>query len=148
MQFVSLIRPSPMENGSLSTSVAEILQVIQGNQNCNRTSLAATILGADESAIDPARKSTLATDLRWLIETGRVIEFSDGRLELPVSPAKSEPPKAEAPAVKPTRETSPEAVVEVVPEPEPLPELALAPVEELPTLDPVATSAESPAAES
>jgi len=148
MQFVSLIRPSPMENGSLSTSVAEILQVIQGNQNCNRTSLAATILGADESAIDPARKSTLATDLRWLIETGRVIEFSDGRLELPVSPAKSEPPKAEAPAVKPTPETSPEAVVEVVPEPEPLPELALAPVEELPTLDPVATSAESPAAES
>jgi hypothetical protein len=96
MQFVSLIRPSPMEDGSLSTSVAEILQVIQGNLNCNRASLAAALLGSDESAIDAARKATLAADLRWLIETGRVIEFSDGRLELPVAPAKSEPGKPEA----------------------------------------------------
>jgi hypothetical protein len=98
MQFVSLIRPSPMEDGSLSASVAEILQLIQGNLNCTRASLAAAVLGADESAVDPARKATLAADLRWLIETGRVIEFSDGRLELPVAPVKNEPAKPEAPA--------------------------------------------------
>ena len=98
MQFVSLIRPSPMEGGSLSPSVAQILEVIQANQKCNRVSLAAAILGTDETAIDAARKSTLATDLHWLIETGRVIEFSDGRLELPVVPAKPEPEKSKAPA--------------------------------------------------
>jgi hypothetical protein len=92
MQFVSLIRPSPMEGGNLSPSVAEILQFIQANQNCNRASLATALLGADEAAHDPARKTTLATDLRWLIETGRVIEFSDGRLELPVVPVKQEAP--------------------------------------------------------
>jgi hypothetical protein len=103
MQFVSLIRPSPMEDGTLSSSVAEILQVIRGNQNCTRASLATAILGADENAIDAARKTTLATDLRWLIETGRVIEFSEGRLELPVTPAKPEPAK-EKPA-EPAGET-------------------------------------------
>jgi hypothetical protein len=96
MQFVSLIRPAPMEDGSLSESVAEILKVIEGGQGRNRALLAAAILGSDESAVDPARKTMLATDLRWLIETGRVIEFSDGRLELPVVPA-----KPETPAVKP-----------------------------------------------
>ena len=101
MQFVSLIRPSPMEDGSLSPSVAEILQFIQANQNCNRATLATAILGADEAAIDATRKTTLATDLRWLIETGRVIEFSDGRLELPVVPVKPETP------AKPTAEAAP-----------------------------------------
>ena len=107
MQFVSLIRPAPMEGGSLSTSVAEILQSIQGSATCNRASLATAILGADESAVDPARKSTLATDLRWLIETGRVIEFSDGRLELPLAPAKPEPGKT--PPAESTKEAVPTA---------------------------------------
>jgi hypothetical protein len=172
MQFVSLIRPSPMENGSLSASVAEILQVIQGNATCNRASLAAAILGTDENAVDAARKSTLATDLRWLIETGRVIEFSDGRLELPLAPAKQEPgrpgaktgdstttttaetPVAESATVsEPTAETPAGVVVEeVVPEAaretatEPLPvEEALPANEPVEAEEPVgAISAESP----
>jgi hypothetical protein len=122
MQFVSLIRPSPMENGSLSASVAEILQAIQASSNCNRASLATTILGADESAVDAARRSTLATDLRWLIETGRVIEFSDGRLELPLAPAKPEPAKQ---AAKPTEET-PAAESATVSEPAETPAPAIA----------------------
>jgi len=121
MQFVSLIRPSPMEHGSLSPSVAEILQVIQGNQNCNRASLAAAVLGADEAAVDQARKSTLATDLRWLIETGRVIEFSDGRLELPVTPAKNEPAKPEADKGKAADAPAAEADAPVAPEAEAMP---------------------------
>lgn len=94
MQFVSLIRPMPMEAGNLSPSVAEILQVVKDQHPCNRTTLATAILGADEAAADPARKTSLATDFRWLIETGRVIEFSDGRLELPVTPVA--PPAAPA----------------------------------------------------
>jgi hypothetical protein len=122
MQFVSLIRPAPMEDGSLSVSVAEILKLIQGSQNCTRASLAAAILGPDETAVDPARKTTLATDLRWLIETGRVIEFSDGRLDTPVVPQKpKETPQPEA-APTPTAETAPTAPaaepVSPVPEPE------------------------------
>jgi hypothetical protein len=116
MQFVSLIRPSPMEGGSLSPSVGEIIKVVQESQNCNRATLAATILGADEAAIDPAKRTTLATDLRWLIETGRVIEFSDGRLELPVVPAKPEPAKAvEAKAEAPAANKPAEAAATVEP---------------------------------
>jgi hypothetical protein len=108
MQFVSLIRPSPMENGSLSSSVAEILTAIQGAAACNRTSLAAALLGTDEAAVDQARKTALATDLRWLIETGRVIEFSEGRLELPLVPAKTEPQKADtAPGSKTVPDEAP-----------------------------------------
>ena len=118
MQFVSLIRPAPMENGNLSASVAEILQVIQGSNNCNRASLATAILGADENAVDPARKSSLATDFHWLIETGRVIEFSDGRLELPVAPAKTE-------AAKPVAEAAPAGT--------PAPEAPIAPATESPS---------------
>jgi hypothetical protein len=147
MQFVSLIRPSPMEEGSLSASVAEILQVIQGNQNCNRAKLATAILGADESAVDAARKTTLATDLRWLIETGRVIEFSDGRLELPVTQA-----KPEAPAAKEKPEAAPEAATaEVAPAGESAPAeetVVIEPAVEIPAAEPAVISAESPAAES
>jgi hypothetical protein len=107
MQFVSLIRPSPMEDGSLSPSVAEILEIVRTSSNCNRTTLAATVLGTDETAVDPARKTTLATDLHWLIETGRVIEFSDGRLELPIVPAPPTPPAAKAKAAQPAAEAAP-----------------------------------------
>jgi hypothetical protein len=114
MQFVSLVRPSPMEDGSLSPSVAEILRVIQNNQNCNRASLAAAILGPDEHAADPARKTVLATDLHWLVETGRVIEFSDGRLDLPLVPA---PVKPETPAAKDKAESAAEAGVADAPAP-------------------------------
>ncbi len=114
MQFVSLIRPVPMEDGNLSPSVAEILHVIREKQNCNRATLAAAILGTDESAVDQARKTTLATDLRWLIETGHVIEFSDGRLELPVAPAKpaEEPKEKAAEARAAEKEEEPAAVAE------------------------------------
>jgi len=132
MQFVSLIRPSPMEDGSLSASVAEILQVIQGNQNCNRASLAAAVLGADESAVDPARKATLAADFRWLIETGRVIEFSDGRLELPVAPAKPEAPHGDHSAAGKAKPAEAGAGHATTPAPEPAPTAAAA---EMPALE-------------
>jgi len=141
MQFVSLVRPSPMENGSLSPSVAEILQVIQAKLNCNRVTLGAAILGADETAIDPARKSVLATDLHWLIETGRVIEFSDGRLELPVAPAKIEPEKPKTP--KPEAPQTPaSAPAAAEPQPslaDPAPELPPSAVIDEPTpIEPIA----------
>ena len=141
MQFVSLIRPSPMEDGSLSPSVAEILQFIKTGQNPNRATLATAILGADEAAIDPARKTTLATDLRWLIETGRVIEFSDGRLELPVVPAKPEPaakPAPEGPAIPAATETPAEIPTESAPESPagPTAESAPGPTAELPPQPP------------
>jgi hypothetical protein len=138
MQFVSLIRPSPLEGGSLSPSVGEIIKVVQESQNCNRATLAATILGADEAAIDPAKKTTLATDLRWLIETGRVIEFSDGRLELPIVPAKPEPVKpAEAKAETPA---AVEAPIKAAPATEPV---AAAPIAETPIAEAEAAASET-----
>jgi len=151
MQFVSLIRPSPMEGGSLSPTVAEILQVIQGSQNCTRVSLAAAILGADEATIDPARKSALATDLHWLIETGRVIEFAEGRLELPVVPAKPEPAKKEEPAATVSAEPAPATSEPVTAEAqpplsEPVPEIPAAEEAHAPEI-PVVEEAPAPVAE-
>jgi len=140
MQYVSLIRPSPMENGNLSPSVAEILQVIQGNQKCTRASLATAVLGADESAVDPGRKATLATDLRWLIETGHVIEFSDGRLELPVAPVK--------PEAKPEAATEAAPVAQAAPVEEPAQQEAPTAAEPVAVAETGAITAESPAAES
>jgi hypothetical protein len=142
MQFVSLIRPTPMEEGSLSPSVAEILHVVRSNEHCNRASLAAAILGTDENAVDQARKASLAADLRWLIEAGNVIEFSDGKLELPVVPVKNEPAKPEAQtAEKPTEAPAAETPQEPV-------AAAAAPLEETGTAEPAVISAESPVAQS
>ena len=46
----------------------------------------------------PPANRPLASDLRWLIDTGRVIEFSDGHLDLPLAPAKNEPAAKPEPA--------------------------------------------------
>lgn len=95
MQFVTVIRPAPFKDQSFSPNIAEILRLIESTPKCTRATLGGAILGAKEADPElPKLKASLASDLRWLIDAGRVIEFHDGRLELPLSPA--EPPPAPA----------------------------------------------------
>jgi hypothetical protein len=80
--------------------------------------LASGILKAKEGDTDPAAlKTALASDLRWLIDAGRVIEFHDGHFELPFAGVEARPehrprpkPEPALPAATPPSETSPESL--------------------------------------
>ncbi len=85
MLFVTSIRsrPFPHEQTKVSSNVQAILQTLAANPGLNRKDLADKILvdvPADEAE---ARKLALASDLRWLISEGYVLEFNDGSLDLP-----------------------------------------------------------------
>ncbi len=95
-QFISVTRPEPFKDKTFSPNIAEILRMVITVPKCTRAELAAEILGKIEDADEAAkRKAALATDLRWLLDAGRIIEFHNGRLELPLE-AKLE--TVEAPA--------------------------------------------------
>jgi hypothetical protein len=95
MLFVSPIRVRAFahEQTSVSPQVEAILNAIRENPRINRKDLAEKlIVRPGESVprrIDLAgeeaepRKLALASDLRWLISEGYVIEFNDGSLDLP-----------------------------------------------------------------
>lgn len=108
MQFASAIRPAPFtqkDASGFSPNVADILRVIESKPNCTRATLASALIGEPKED-DPAsvqRKAALATDLRWLIDAGRVIEFFDGKLDLPFTPTQK-------PAYVKTAAAEPEAV--------------------------------------
>ncbi|MDP9291531.1 MAG: hypothetical protein M3O82_04100 [Verrucomicrobiota bacterium] len=85
MLFVSAIRPRPFREAAsaLSENVGTILGLLQAGVSCTRVDLAQKYLAGRDG--DPVRlKSALASDLHWLIGSGHVIEFHDGKLELPL----------------------------------------------------------------
>lgn len=103
MLFVSAIRPRPFreQSSSLSANIGTILGLLQTGVSCTRVDLAQKYLSGREG--DPVRlKASLASDLHWLIGSGYVIEFHDGKLELPVE-NKPEPvtPKIESEPIAP-----------------------------------------------
>jgi hypothetical protein len=86
MLFVSSVRPKPFSLGegqAASAQVQQILQAIEGNHGIKKKELADKILGEKSSEDGEPRKLALASDLRWLITEGHVIEFNDGSLDLP-----------------------------------------------------------------
>jgi hypothetical protein len=93
MLFVSPIRIRSFghERTSVSPSINGILEKLTDGAGMNRKQLANKLVEGltDAAAIDRVKLS-LASDLRWLISEGYVIEFNDGTLELP---------RAKAPAV-------------------------------------------------
>jgi len=94
--FVSAIRPVPLKNTertSFSENVTEILRVIERKPRCARSDLAAAIFQSKPEADHPNLKAALAGDLRWLIQSGHVIEFHDGTLDLPPAPRPAVEPK-------------------------------------------------------
>jgi hypothetical protein len=85
MLFVTSVRVRPFthEETSVSAHVQAILQTLGANPGMNRKDLADKILTDVPAENAEARKMELASDLRWLISEGNVIEFNDGSLDLP-----------------------------------------------------------------
>jgi hypothetical protein len=94
------VRPFTHEQAGVSPQVRAIFQTVGGNAGIGRKELADTIL-VDVAAEDAeTRKIALASDLRWLISEGYVIEFNDGSLDLPRAKVKPVGEKAPGTAEK------------------------------------------------
>ena len=102
MLFVSPIRSRPFshELTGVSQSIGGILAAIAGTPGINRHDLAEKVVAGGAENGDAERlKLTLASDLKWLISEGYVIEFNDGSLDLPRAKAAA-PTPSEATAEK------------------------------------------------
>ena len=84
MLFVSPIRPRAFvhEHAGVSPSVNAILAAISAAAGINRKQLLEKLTDDASEHAEP-RRLALASDLRWLINEGYLIEFNDGSLDLP-----------------------------------------------------------------
>jgi hypothetical protein len=137
--YVSSVRPIRHPEGQPAReNVLAILRAIEAQPRCSRHDLAVKLLGKDFDTPEKAQEKTaLAADLHYLLLAGHVIEFVDGRLDLPLAPkAQADAGKAEAAEASdesevPAQPTSEEEqapitmgssiVAEAVHEPEPSP---------------------------
>jgi hypothetical protein len=90
MLFVSPIRTRAFvyEQTGVSPSVNAILEALGGTAVINRKQLFEKLVGDLTTEDADPRKLAIASDLRWLISEGYVIEFNDGSLDLPRGKAK------------------------------------------------------------
>jgi hypothetical protein len=99
MLFVSPIRVRPFVHtqAEVSPSVNAILEILAAAPGTNRKELFEKLtpkaFGGEEVE---SRKLALASDLRWLINEGYLIEFNDGSLDLPRGKAKPQEPAVAA----------------------------------------------------
>src|SRR6266498_4206594 len=102
MLFVSPIRVRPFVHAQaeVSSSVNAILGALAASPGINRKELFGKLITDVASEGADSRKLAFASDLRWLINEGYVIEFNDGSLDIPRGKAKS----AEVAAVPATDE--------------------------------------------
>jgi hypothetical protein len=110
MLFVSPIRTRAFvhEQAGVSPSVNAILEALAGAAVINRKQLFEKLIGDVTTEDAEPRKLALASDLRWLINEGYVIEFNDGSLDLPRGKAKSREAVApEVPAAEPIGSAKP-----------------------------------------
>ena len=85
MLFVSSIRVRAFvhEHAGVSPLVNAILEAVSATTGINRKQLFETLIGNGASEDAGPRRLALASDLRWLINEGYVIEFNDGSLDRP-----------------------------------------------------------------
>jgi hypothetical protein len=86
MLFVSptRLRSFKHELTSVSSSIAGILEAVTAMPRIHRKELADKLIAAAPENTDVERlKMSLASDLKWLISSGYLIEFNDGSLDLP-----------------------------------------------------------------
>ncbi len=81
--FVTAVVPSALDPETAIPLIKEILQVLETNPGTERAKLLETLRPG--SAPDSPLAHELLTQLRWLVDKGHVIEFSDGRLAVPRS---------------------------------------------------------------
>ncbi|HSH38468.1 MAG TPA: hypothetical protein VK993_06755, partial [Chthoniobacterales bacterium] len=111
MLYVSPVRTRAFghDRSSVSASVRRILDTLAETPGINRKQLLEKFTPEGAADLEIGRvKMTLASDLRWLISEGYLIEFNDGTLDLP---------RAKAPA--PPAAKQPESVAVLVPSTEP-----------------------------
>ncbi len=103
MLFVSSIRVRAFvhEQAGVSPLVNAIFEAISATAGINRKQLFETLTGNGASEDAEPRRLALASDLRWLINEGYVIEFNDGSLDLPRMKSK-QPQSAQALAASAT----------------------------------------------
>jgi hypothetical protein len=109
MLFVSPIRTRAFvyEQAGVSPSVNAILEALSGTAVINRKQLFEKLIGDVTTEGAKPNKLALASDLRWLINEGYVIEFNDGSLDLPRGKAKPREAVApEMPAAEPIEHRS------------------------------------------
>jgi len=105
MLFVSPIRGRAFvhEQAGVSPSVNAILQALSGTATISRKQLFKKLIGDGASEDAEARSLALASDLRWLINEGYVIEFNDGLLDRPRAKGATQ---QTAPAAEPAQSLS------------------------------------------
>src|SRR6476660_5486726 len=98
MLFISPIRGRAFvhEHAGVSPSVNAILEALSGTAAIGRKQLFEKLIGDGASEDAEARSLALASDLRWLINEGYVIEFNDGSLDLPRGKSKQQQETVEA----------------------------------------------------
>src|SRR6266403_437365 len=111
MLFVTPIRERAFvhEQAGVSPSVNAILQALSGTAAISRKQLFEKLIGDSASEDAEARSLALASDLRWLINEGYVIEFNDGSLDLPRAKAR---PQQNVDAVAGASALSPDRAVD------------------------------------
>jgi hypothetical protein len=86
--YVSTVRPLHHPVGQpAKDNIMAILNAIEMMPRCTRHDLGEKLLGEHFEAPEKgAEKTALASDLHYLLLAGHVIEFADGRLDLPMPP--------------------------------------------------------------
>ena len=85
MLFVSPVRVRAFvhEQAGVAQSVNSILAAFSASAGITRKQLFEKLTGNGATEDAQSRRLSLASDLRWLINEGHVIEFNDGSLDLP-----------------------------------------------------------------
>jgi hypothetical protein len=98
MLFISPIRPRAFayEQAGVSSSVNAILEALASAPRSTGKQLFERLIGDSANEHAEARSLALASDLRWLINEGYVIEFNDGSLDLPRGKSKQQQETVEA----------------------------------------------------
>jgi hypothetical protein len=118
--YISTVRPQLFDpnQATLSPGLAAILAALRSYPRITRKQLAekvlAKLLGEESRGASSPEyaqaKTNLASDLLWLAKAGHVIEFSDGTLDLPLSP-KAPEQKGPTEGVAATAQTATESAV-------------------------------------
>ena len=98
MLFISPIRPRAFayEQAGVSPSVNAILEALGSAQRSTGKQLFERLIRDSAGEHAEARSLAVASDLRWLINEGYVIEFNDGSLDLPRRKSKQQQETVEA----------------------------------------------------
>jgi len=81
-EFVTAVRPSPLDPEHVVDSIREVLLHLRAHPGCTRKQLVATLRPDTDVAGEAATE--VLSPLTWLTERGHIIEFYDGTLSVPM----------------------------------------------------------------